>query len=53
MMKYSQDKDESFVETQFLKDHGEHTKSKTCKTIDSVWDILDMGLADRRKLVNE
>ena len=52
MMKNSQKKMKFFWNL-YQKDHGEHTESNPGKTIDSAWDILDVGLADRRKIVNE
>ena len=52
MMKYSQEKDIIFCETQCHKDHGKH-KFKPYKNIDSAQDILDVGLANRKKLVNK
>ena len=53
MVKYSQDKNEIFSKPNAKRKNDKHTKSKPEKTIASAWDILDMGLADRKKLVNE
>ena len=54
MVKYSQDKNEIFSKPN-AKRKMINTLSlyKPEKTIASAWDILDMGRADRKKLVNE
>lgn len=49
MMKCSQDKNEILLKPNAKRIMVNTLKVKSCKTIDSAWDILDIGLADRSR----
>ena len=53
MMKYGQDKDEQLRCFRNAIPPESTDQVKTCKTIDSAWEILDTDFADRRKLMDE
>ena len=55
MTKYGQDKDEQLQRFRNSMPKGSWwtDQVKTCKTIDSAWNILDTEFADRRKLMDE
>ena len=55
MTKYGQDKDEQLqrFRNALPKSSWRTDQVKTCKTIDSTWNILDTDFADRRKLMDE
>ena len=55
MTKYGQDKDEQLQRFRNALPKGSWwtDQVKTCKTIDSAWNILDTEFADRRKLMDE
>ena len=55
MKKYDQDKDEQLQRFRNALPRGSwwSDQVKTCKTIDSAWNILDTEFADKRKLMDE
>ena len=55
MKKYDQDKDEKLQRFRNALPRGSwwSDQVKTCKTIDSAWNILDTEFADKRKLMDE